>query len=155
MRRKLNSPNVVDVDVLPLSPEEMEHPRPIPRTVRIWAPDGHSEVHTRENAADLCRRPGPGQAPWSYSKPRAPEDPEPVERADDATIRARVRALTTKPAEPAGPTELQLLRDEATALGIVVEPTWGKKKLREEIASAKAGSVDTSAERVDDADMTF
>lgn len=135
MRRRLNSPNAIDVEVQPIFPEEMEHPRPIPRTVRIWAPDGHSEVHTRENAADLCRRPGPGQAPWTY-KPPAKEDEEPA--ADGETpAGAQRQAVDAEPVtEPVPPSELNTLRDQARALGIAVESTWGKKRLRDEIDKA-------------------
>jgi hypothetical protein len=163
MSRRLNYANTEDVEVLPLFPEEGEHPRPIARTVRVWAPDGHSEEHTRENAADLCRRPGPGQSPWTYTKPgeeeekKALEDGAAASRADDATIRSRVAALV--PAEPVPPSEFVLLREEAKALGVAVEPTWGKKRLRDEIAavsdvSEKAEDVDTSGEHAHDDDIS-
>lgn len=150
MRRKLNSPNVIDVEVQPIFPEEMEHPRPIPPTVRIWAPDGHSEVHTRFNAADLCRRPGPGQAPWSYSPP-VKEDAVPPEEVDPETGARRARRADAPSAPPAPPSELQLLRAQAAALGITIDATWGKKKLRDEIAAASPapGDMDADPENVD------
>ena len=145
MRRRLNSPNTSDVEAKPLLPEEMEHPRPIPSTVRIWAPDGHSELHTRINAADLCRRPGPGQAPWTYTPPGKEE--EEAVAAETAAGRRRPAAAAAPPAEPAPPTELFLLREEARALGLPVEANWGKKRLRDEIAAAS--NVSEKDENVD------
>lgn len=146
MSRRLNYANTEDVEAPPLFPEEAEHPRPIARTVRIWAPDGHSEEHTRENAADLCRRPGPGQSPWTYSKPGEATE------ATEATEAGPRRPLPAKPSEPLPPSEFVLLREEAKALGITVEPTWGKKRLREEIAAVS--DVSAKPDTPDD-DMSF
>lgn len=131
---------VAQPQATPLSPAEPDHPRRKVRLVRVWAPDGHSEMHTLDNAADLVRRPRDGdkRLAWSFS-PRVPPEEDLHAPGEDASpypvIPADDRPLSVVTLE-----KLTRAREEAAALGIVVDPSWGLRRLGEEIAKAAKGT---------------
>lgn len=134
MSRRLNQPQP---QTDPLAPGASEHPRPKVSLVRVWAPDGHSELHTPQNAAELCRRPGPKQLPWSMKAPGVEDEEDLREEIPIGPPKKSAADGTQEDMPPPPPSRLGALREEATALGVAFEVTWGVRKLTEEVAKAR------------------
>jgi hypothetical protein len=103
--------------------------------VRVWPPDGGEPVLvSQSNAAEMTRRRYP---PWSLSPPEARRPQEAVEEQESSPYPTGGDYAAPTAAAERVPSELERLRDEATALNIDWESSWGKRRLLDEIAACQ------------------
>lgn len=126
----------------PLWPADDQHPRPKRPRVRVYAPDGSEEWHTLENAADLCRRPryapdGSGLPQWSLSPPLPPEEMEGYPQGEEDAGPYPVVPADTRPLTAVTLDKLTRAREELKALGVEPDPTWGLRRLAQELAKRR------------------
>ena len=104
---------------------------------KVWTvdPNGAGSWHTKENAGDLVNHLG-----WTLGvAPAAVEAPVPASVPVPAPMPASDADADTAPTKAKDPdlAEVDALRGEATTLGVAVDARWGKKRLKEEIQTAK------------------
>lgn len=129
--------------------KSMDSRRPAEEKFPVWAPDGHMEMHTRQNINDLVRH---GTlvdnvlTPWSLQDPNLAQSRREAIAAAVARDAAAgvppgqqgkqgVSASASAPPSPTPPAAPKLaeLRAKLTDLGGVPDPTWGTKRLESEI----------------------
>jgi hypothetical protein len=113
----------------------------------LWvkSPDGEVVLINQSNAFDLVNH-----NKWSWHKPKAAEAPEAPVEAEAKPAEAKT-VETPKDEEPKEPSPLDVLRAEATALGIPVDARWGVRTLKEKIEEAKDEAPAADAEEADEA----
>lgn len=120
----------------PIGKPEPDFTRPKGRDkaiVTVWDPEGNPHQVTRGNLHDAISRPG-----WSPRPPASEVEDISDEDQEIADTDPDQGSNPDKTELDEAMTALQALRDEAEALGVKVDARWGKKRLSEEINSAKA-----------------
>lgn len=108
----------------------------VEKLVAVYDPEDNEHMMSTSNARDKVTLDG-----WSYAKGAKIVNPNEIIVKEVATEtklpnEAQPNLIGADPAETE-PTELDLLRIEASKLGIDFKPTWGKAKLEKAIGDLK------------------
>lgn len=124
----------------------------------VYAPDGHLEMHTRQNVNDLVRHGtmvNGVMTPWSLTDPAAAFARMSAAAAARGLPTAQAQAAAAAAVNDRAPSpRLDALRAELTSLGGAPDPTHGIARLQKEIdarLAASPGQIPTKLVDEDDA----